>query len=300
MKKILYILMFIVLVAGCATMVAFRWQAWYGMPVEEDWDGEIRFPAFETFSQDSTPDTLQLLVLGDIHNSLSRQDYCRLGEMYPSADALLQLGDWIERPYFYYEQMLLDQIDSTRFATLPVLTVPGNHEFVKGIFPKLSTRWTNMFLMPENGPIDFIGSTWYADFEHARIIGIDTHGICQLRHFTRLVTWLHGVIREADGRFVIVAMHEPLPILRPFLRDADLVLAGHKHIYQRKETFVITNASTKFYHPTDSVVADCYLQDTAVYHLLTVTTDSIGAQLMLETRALSNDSLVDHLTIDRR
>lgn len=298
--------MILILLAGGA-LCTFRWRAWYAMPDEPAFTGEMRSHHFRILTEDSTPDSLRLLILGDVHNSLEREDWMRLDSLNPGLDGLLQLGDLLERPYFYYEQMLYQQMDSTIFDTLPILVVPGNHEYRKGIFPAIDPLWGRLFAMPQNGPKGFEGRSYFVDLPFVRLIGLDTQGQNHLIDYTRHLYWLHQTMDGAGDRYVVVMMHHPAYscaegrqnylirwLYGHVLDEADLVLAGHDHAYSRRNHHVVTNASTKHYphaHPD----AACNIEHRRLYLRLEGTVDT----LWLRTYDLESGEQLDEFVINR-
>ena len=296
------------MLAGGAVCI-FRWHAWFTMSPDPGYVGDTIRHEFVALDHDPTPDSLRLLVLGDVHNHLNHEDWKRLDTLCPDLDGYIQLGDMVERPYFSYYQTLYHQLDSTVFDSLPILAIPGNHEYRKGIYPSLDTTWTQIFPMPQNGPAGFEGQSYYVDLKFVRFIGIDTQGLNHLRDYTRHLTWLNQAIDDADGRFVVVMMHHPIYssvkhrqnyLLRLFytrvLRNADLVLAGHDHCYSRRGHFVTINSSHKYYplkqHPKGAV----NVGGVQVYSMLEGNCDS----LQLSTYRLEDASLLDEFVVHRQ
>ena len=274
MRKV-WIIVLIIILTGGIVLCAIRWNAWFGNPPEPIWTGDIIEYSFPTFGQDSVPgfeftgldwedtkvpDTLEILVFGDVHNSLHHAQWQQVALRHPHADCYMQIGDFVERGYEYYNQMLYRELMGTPFESLPIINVPGNHEYRKGVIRTLPDYWTATFKHPLNGPINLEGTTYYVDLEDARIIAINTNGLQYLHDFTRVNTWLKRVISEADDRFVIVIMHHPVfssgmgrqnvNVMLTFaraLKDADLVFAGHDHTYARCLPYVNINSAEKFY-----------------------------------------------------
>jgi len=246
------------LLVGGAVLCAIRWQAWFGMPAEPQWNDEVREYTFPAFENDSTPASLDILVLGDIHSRLTRHQYDSLAAHVPQADLVMQVGDWMERGQEYYYQLLLREWMESNLFGLPVIAAPGNHEYSKGLCKTLSPVWDKAFARPDNGPKGVPGSSYYVDLPNMRCIVIDTNPLVRLTHLTRTLTWLRALQKSAADRHVIVMMHHPVlspaqgrfnPLIyatfRHALGQADLVLAGHDHSYMRCAPFVVLNTSGK-------------------------------------------------------
>ena len=260
MRKWGYIVFLTLLLAGGAVVCALRWQAWFGMPDEPQWTGLKQDYTFPIFERDTTPEETTILVLGDVHNRLTQADYDTLAARVPEAEALAQVGDWMDRGQEYYYQLLLREWNASALHGMPVIVTPGNHEYSKGVHQELSPVWEHAFAHPENGPKAVPGASYYVDLPAIRFITIDTNPLNRLVYLTRTLTWLHETMAEAkkDGRNIIY-----YSAFRHALGEADLVIAGHDHNYMRRTPFVVINTAGKpkkqkfFYTPevVDSVPA---------------------------------------------
>ncbi|MCQ2342971.1 MAG: metallophosphoesterase [Paludibacteraceae bacterium] len=311
----------ILLLAGVSVLCFFRWQVWFGNPVEPEYKSDTLSCSIHCFGEDSVPrfvlteagwqdtlqpDRLRLVVFGDIHNQMDSTDYATALRTNDTVDAYVQLGDWMERAYFYYEQQLFHQLIGTGADSLPVICCPGNHEYKKSVIQTLQPLWTEIFHHPLNGPQRFIGSTYYVDFPNLRLIALDSNGLQRLSDYTIVLTWLKAAMADANGRFTIVIMHHPIyssgkgrfnPLLwalfRPTLRHADCVFTGHDHGFLQREHFFTLNSSRKVYTkketdlPEDSQSVVQQPLDSRNYALVDVFADSLCVQI----RAL--DSLND-------
>ena len=260
MRRWIRIIFISLLLAGGAVLCIVRWQAWFGMPAEPQWTGDTLryvFPTPLAYSQQwSEQEDYTILVLGDIHNRLTRADYDTLAARVPQADALAQAGDWMDRGQEYYYQLLLREWTNSALYGMPVIACPGNHEYSKGLKKELSPVWSKAFVVLYNGPADVPGATYYEDLPGMRFIVIDTNPLDRLAYLTRTLTWLRKIINGADNRYIIVMMHHPVlsagrgrfnvliyAAFRHVLKDADLVIAGHDHSYMRSKNFVVLNAA---------------------------------------------------------
>ena len=215
MKKIIGWIIGLCLLAGGATVCAIRWEAWFGNPPEPEWTGEKITHQFITMNNDSVlralqRDTLSFLLLGDIHNSLTNDQLATLSERHSDIQFYAQLGDWMERPYMYYEQMMYQSLLGTRFDTLPIVAIPGNHEYLKGVVKTLPEHWKTLFPNPQNGPARFLGTSYYVDFPCMRLIAVNTDGLQRMSDYTQVAFWVKKCLLDACDRFTIVMMHHPI------------------------------------------------------------------------------------------
>ena len=321
-----WILLACVLTGG-AVLCAIRWEAWFGNPAEPKWTEQEITHQFITFNNDSVLrtlqcDTLSFILLGDIHNSLNNKDMQLLSERHPDVKFLAQLGDWMERPYYYYEQMMYKSLVGTRFDSLPVMAIPGNHEYLKGVVKTLPEHWKNIFPNPKNGPTRFLGTTYFVDFPQIRLIAIDTDVLHRISDYTQVAFWLKKTIRESENKFTVVMMHHPVYstakgrtnlliwlTFRDAMREADVVFSGHDHNYARRTEqykarfwkreeptiFIATNASNKVYPIKPKTNYNTAFSGEAVYEYITVTPNI----LYIRTYKFTSCELIDEVKIVR-
>ena len=315
------------LLAGGATVCAIRWEAWFGNPPEPEWTGEKITHQFITMNNDSVlrtlqRDTLSFLLLGDIHNSLMNDQMDALSQRHSDIQFWAQMGDWMERPYMYYEQMIYQSLLGTRFDSLPIIAIPGNHEYLKGIVKTLPEHWKTIFPNPQNGPARFLGTTYYVDFPQLRLIALDTDGLHRVSDYTQVAFWLKSTLRNAGKKFTVVMMHHPVystaedrsnPLMwlafHSAMREADVVFSGHDHNYARRTEhykarfwkkeeptiFIGTNASTKKYPVKENNKYEASLSGEPVYEYLFVTPSSLS----IKTYNLNSGEVIDFVKVVR-
>ena len=315
------------ILAGGATTCAIRWEAWFGNPPEPEWTGEKITHQFMTMNNDSVlrtlqRDTLSFLLLGDIHNSLTNDQMAALSQRHSDIQFWVQMGDWMERPYMYYEQMMYQSLLGTRFDSLPIIAIPGNHEYLKGIVKTLPNHWKTIFPNPQNGPARFLGTTYYVDFPYLRLITIDTDGLHRVSDYTQVAFWLKNNLRNAGKKFTVVMMHHPVysfaqgrsnPLMwlafHSAMREADVVFSGHDHNYARhtehykarfwkKEEptiFIGTNASIKKYPVKENKKYEASLSGEPVYEHIFVTPNT----LYISTYTIHSGERIDNVEIIR-
>lgn len=315
------------ILAGGATTCAIRWEAWFGNPPEPEYNEPIIAHQFITFDNDSVSnalqrDTLSFILLGDVHNSLTNDQMALISNRHTDIQFWAQMGDWMERPYMYYEQMMYQSLLGTRLDSLPIVAIPGNHEYLKGVVKILPEQWKTIFPNPQNGPVRFLGTTYYVDFPHLRLIAIDTDGLHRMSDYTQVAFWLKKTLREAGNKFTIVMMHHPVysfaqgrsnPLMwlafHSAMREADVVFSGHDHNYARhtehykarfwkKEEptiFIGTNASTKKYPVKENNKYEASLSGEPVYEHIFVTPNT----LHISTYTIHSGERIDNVEIIR-
>ena len=315
------------ILAGGATTCVIRWEAWFGNPPEPEYNEPIIAHQFITFDNDSVSnalqrDTLSFLLLGDIHNSLTNSDMSLLSERHPDIQFWAQMGDWMERPYLCYEQMMYQSLLGTRIDSLPIVAIPGNHEYLKGVVKTLPNHWKTIFPNPQNGPARFLGTTYYVDFPYLRLITIDTDGLHRVSDYTQVAFWLKNNLRNAGKKFTVVMMHHPVysfaqgrsnPLMwlafHSAMREADVVFSGHDHNYARhtehykarfwkKEEptiFIGTNASIKKYPVKENKKYEASLSGEPVYEHIFVTPNT----LHISTYTIHSGERIDNVEIIR-
>lgn len=268
---------------------------------------------WHTFSVSSS-DNLSFLLFGDIHDtgSLSAPMFSAAFARYAgSLDFMAFIGDMIERPTDAYWQVWFAATDNLS-ASLPVIAATGNHEYKKGIIKSLDPRWTHVFANPDNGPLRFLGRSYYIDFPHLRYVVVDTDALQRFSDYTVVNTWLKHTLRTTD-KWTVVAMHHPVfavgkrhhtnPMMYLFLhhalRDADVVFSGHDHHYMRRGTqpvYITTNSSLKHYPASkEPEKADILIPNMRIYEHVTLTPDT----LQIHTYAVEDNRLIDSLTLTK-
>ncbi|MEE1095524.1 MAG: metallophosphoesterase [Paludibacteraceae bacterium] len=319
MKRKIKIATLILLLAGSAILCAVRWQAWFGIPEEPQWNGPIQTYQFHTFEADtvhgfthtdngwtntSTPHSLDILILGDIHNNLTTTDYNQIAQRHPEIDIITQAGDWLERGQTYYYQSLLKEWIPSELSKLPVINCPGNHEYTKGILKSLPKDWYSWFPHPQNGTVDHKGSMYYIDFPQLRFIVIDTNPLNRIVYLTRTLTWAQEAINTAGDKHVITMMHHPIfsaaegrfnPLVYASLRyplgQADLVISGHDHSYMRHMPFVVLNSAGKKKTPKQyRFITPEYQAEEEVYAIFSMPSHQPS---ILRTYRLSDGYIID-------
>ena len=318
MKKTLNYSLLAIILTGVTILCCVRWKVWFGNPPEPVWTEDTIPFRFHTFADDSiprftitdntfintnSPDTLRFIVLGDVHNGIDSVLWEKMWQRHSGIDFYAQLGDFIDRGYFYYYELLVKEIHNTHFADLPVIVTPGNHEYRKGFVKCLPPIWIGEWWRnPLNGPERYKGRTFYVDFPNLRFIAIDTNGLQKLSDYTVVLTWLNMALDSAEDKFKLVIMHHPVysgaygrvnigeyAAFRRALQKADVVFSGHDHNYYRRLPFVGTTSTAKHKLSKVNSKHDRIGSGRQMYELCTIISDTLNIQTYLMKEGLLYD-----------
>jgi hypothetical protein len=139
-------------------------------------------------------------------------------------------------------------------AMVPSIPATGNHEFDPLTAADTlrdephSVFWRPQFELPRNGIASQEESSYYVDYQGARIIALNSH-----REQEEQARWLDALLAQTTKAWVIVTFHHPIfssardrdnarlrALWQPIFdrHGVDLVLQGHDHTYARGRTFV--------------------------------------------------------------
>jgi len=132
--------------------------------------------------------------------------------------------------------------------TIPIVAVPGNHEYYLGDWEDesddmLTPLWRSHFAQPENGPAELEESCFTFVYQDVRFIMLNGN-----EKWHEQAAWMEDILKTSTARWTIVSMHQPcypaiaerdIPELREIFvpiydrYHVDLVLQGHDHTYAR-------------------------------------------------------------------
>lgn len=206
------------------------WSSWY---------------QFRTAS--AQPDSFTFIYFGDAQNNLlalwARTIRTAVLDA-PDADFILHAGDLVNIPNRDSEWAEWFESGDWIHAKIPSVLTPGNHEYYRtGTKRQLSVLWRPHFTLPENGPLDLLETTYYTDYQGARIISLNSN-----ERIEEQALWLEQVLKDNPNPWTFVTFHHPVYSAsagrdNKDLREAwkplfdkyavDLVLQGHDHTYAR-------------------------------------------------------------------
>ena len=184
----------------------------------------------------------------------------------PDASFAIHGGDLVNTANHDREWAEWHEALGTLHHVIPALPVPGNHDYVNltklqgaegddKLFVARRTvtpLWRAQFTLPieESVPSDLAETVYDVRYtQDLHVFALDSSGVAWLEQ----LAWLERALADSDARWRVLVMHHPIfshiggrehpahaerrRTLVELLRaqDVDLVLAGHRHTYQRAE-----------------------------------------------------------------
>lgn len=230
-----------------------------------DMGDESSFGTSGNFVINEDSGNVKFLYLGDIQFEKSIREYEKWGRMVsriyeeePDLDFAVIGGDMVNETSEISEwEAFLD--NCSVFSSLPLMTVPGNHEGKKS-----NNIYRKMFAAPDNGPADYekkqTGSFYFFDYGRCRFLMTDSSFLTKERMQnmgeasweaaeSSVEQWMSDSLSESRKSWNVAVIHHPVygmhdnetvsPELRkrwePILSEegTDMVLSGHQHLYMR-------------------------------------------------------------------
>lgn len=205
-------------------------------------------------------------------------------------------------------------------AMVPFVGTPGNHDYVtRKNSDGSSTRspephWRAHFAIPQNGPQGFAETTYYLDYQGARIISLNSNEQREAQ-----VPWLTRALAENKNNWTIITFHHPVfgtargrksatreawkPVFDRY--NVDLVLTGHDHTYSRTglvsedgdngarrrgTIYIVSCSGPKSYQigPADGEPTEQFVrlgEDMQLFQVISID----GARLRYESRTAAGD-----------
>lgn len=231
-------------------------------------------------------------------------------------DFLLFGGDLIERPTDQYWRLTHKILDSVK-KEYPILSVPGNHEYLKGVQRVLEGRFPLTFKYFEKNMNEYGENALYTFVQgDARFYFLDSNR--DFWNYFQQRKWLKEQLSKSLQKWNVVVLHHPLFSVRGKFRNlmqriffndvleeysVDVVLQGHEHVYARfsveeedgqmkSPLRIVSYASQKIYNM--SFVGDVSKWGTGerFYQKLTFSEDTLN----LKTYAMGKE-LYDEVSI---
>jgi predicted phosphohydrolase len=205
------------------------------------------------FSLPNTDNHFSFIFFGDVQDEVSGGFdtlFSQVMNRNTNRAFVLFGGDLIERPMDKYWGEVFRSFD-TLSATCPILAIPGNHEYLKGLTRRLEARFPLVFpYFGDSLPIKEYGvaqnSVYTFAKGDARFFFLDSNR--DFGNYFSQRRWLKEELEKSRERWKFVALHHPIHstkgffngvMVRLFFEDVieehhvDVVLQGHEHVYAR-------------------------------------------------------------------
>ncbi|MGM9745789.1 MAG: metallophosphoesterase family protein [Paludibacteraceae bacterium] len=264
------------------------------------------------FTMNDADDAVTFVYMGDVQDADGGKLHTCLADINQqfAPDFWLFGGDVIERPHDGYWQAYYDMVADFGTST-PLLAVPGNHEYIKGINKRLDERFVWAFPYFLDADTRFAGVAQYTfSVGNAAFYLLDSNNDVWTLPSAR--AWLQRTMTADTARWHIATLHHPVYSLRGRLTNfwvrqafaslfndkCDLVLAGHEHAYARRTTdgttpvYIVSQCSPKDYCINFDAGYERYGVGCRFYQIIHITGDT----LELTTYTLDHEPY-DHLTL---
>ena len=254
------------------------------------------------------------IYVGDVQDTIggNANAYLRAAfDRHPDAELLVCGGDLTERPRDADWAQTFAGLDSIGTA-VPVMTVTGNHDYLKGVISKLERRFSLIFSYFLDSKIND-NQVYRLRYGNAEFFLVDTFR--ELPYLLTQSDWLKRSLADSDAKWKIVVMHHPMQSIRgkghlpqrwafaDVIEEGgvDLVLQGHEHNYARRSNggkapaYIISHCSPKSYdHKTADQWDKTHFDSRYYQHIRTH-----GDTLTVATYEVYTDSLIDEIDVIR-
>lgn len=261
-------------------------------------------------------DTLRMLYFGDTQNDIykSRKVFHQAYKDFPQSRLVLHIGDLVNHAGNDYEWAEWHSATALLNETLPVLAVPGNHEYYKdkeGHKTDLTSLWGATFPFPSSRA----GDPYYVDYGPARLVLLNSN-----KNLEAQAVWLDSLLAITDTPWVVLAFHHPvfsgslkrynqginehwMPVITRYKDKIGLVLQGHDHTYARGgpadrkadikhpdyPVFTVSVVGTKRYALDRQSWMDVAWPDVSSYQYIEITATRIHYRAISETGLLIDE-----------
>lgn len=264
------------------------------------------------FNVKKHPENFSFIYLGDIQDSIHGVTNAFISDIRRwnlNADFWVLGGDVIERPHDNYWNEYFTSMDSVA-QTYPVIAVPGNHEYRKGISQTLDERFIYVFsYFAENRMND--NTVYSLDYGNTSIITLESNR--DFWTFSSQKDWFEkALIQAKESTWKIVVLHHPLHSIRGRMNNlvvrwafeelikkykVDVVLLGHEHAYARMiskdgngnsivPVYLISNISPKDYRINFNDLYDRYGAGMRFYQTIDIRQDTLELKSFTESNEL--------------
>ena len=260
---------------------------------------------------------LSFLYVGDVQDSIGGKANIFIREAlsrHSHSEFLVCGGDLTERPIDAHWKETFRDIDSI-CQTMPLLNVPGNHDYLKGLPAILERRFSLIFSYFLDSKIDD-NHVYTLHYGPAQFFLLDSNR--ELPYLLPQRHWLEEQLKKSTAKWKIVILHHPLFSIRGSNNliqrwvfnglivkyKVDLVLQGHEHAYARmtahkndgKATtpvYTVSHCSPKNYYIDFDDRFDKFGISSRYYQTVNISGDT----LRMATYEVYNHTLYDSLCI---
>lgn len=273
--------------------------------------------------QQANDSSASFIYVGDIQDTIAgiaNQLLTNAFRHNPDAVFLVCGGDLTERPMDVYWKETFACLDSIG-QTMPVLTITGNHDYLKGVFSTLEKRFSliHSYFLDAKIEENHVFTVRYHDIQ---LFALDSN-----REWFYLLSqrkWLEEQLKVSSAKWKIVLIHHPLysvkgstnNLIQRWMFDSiikdyhvDLVLQGHEHAYARMTNhdendipttpvYTISHCSPKNYRIEFNEMFDKFGSGSRYYQK--IRTNGEGDSLFLTTVDACTQMLYDSLIIVKK
>jgi len=221
----------------------------YRVGDSEHWSEWLQF----TTASENPDEKFSFLYVGDAQNYILELWSRLIREGFktaPDAKFFIHAGDLVNNAH--RDQQWHEWFTAGGFihSMIPSMPTPGNHEYQPkspseeaANYRSLSVQWKPQFNLPENGPKGLEETTYFVDYQDARIISLNSN-----LELERQAQWLDSLLSKTTKKWIILTYHHPMysassgrdnPKIREIWKpvfdkyQVDLALQGHDHSYAR-------------------------------------------------------------------
>ena len=197
-----------------------------------------------------TANDYSFMYMGDVQDTIGGKAGVFLREAlrkHKDTEFIVFGGDLAERPMDNYWGEVFQSLDSVS-QSFPVMSVTGNHEYLKYLKRKLERRYSLIFSYYLDSKVGD-NQVYTLKYNDLQLFFLDSNR--ELPFLWQQRNWLETELKHSKARWKIVVLHHPLYSIRgksnnlmpkfafnSLIKDykVDLVLQGHEHAYSRRTT----------------------------------------------------------------
>lgn len=284
-------------------------------------------PWYKFRTTDPHASRFSFLYLGDVQDTIGgifNQLLRKAVRLHPEVEFVAFGGDLTERPMDKYWAETFRGIDSI-CTSMPVITITGNHDYLKYIVRKCERRFSLVFpyFLQGMAERDDENHLWNFTYHNTEFTMLDSdRGVGFLWQQRQ---WLKHVLAQSQAAHHIALLHHPLYSVKrknnnlevrwmfnDLLQEAgvDLILQGHEHAYTHctaseppltghdctcPPLYVISHCSPKNYRIHPEPRFSPVLSDSRYYQVISVDAESV----VLRGYDANTDMMIDSVKVTK-